>query len=152
MKKIHVTIILVLSILTLYFANKRFENSEIIRLNEDIKTDFVEKKLTPTDVNIYVYDASSQKLIEKIITLKNDIIELDEFVNIILHNSKYLSKNMELLAIYELSDTKILIKLNDEFSNLTNESIEGLIVSLNTSIKKVFKDIKDIQIQIDANI
>lgn len=59
---------------------------------------------------------------------------------------------MELLAIYELSDTKILIKLNDEFSNLTNESIEGLIVSLNTSIKKVFKDIKDIQIQIDANI
>lgn len=43
MKKIHVTIILVLSILTLYFANKRFENSEIIRLNEDIKTDFVEK-------------------------------------------------------------------------------------------------------------
>lgn len=25
------------------FCNKRFENSEIIRLNEDIKTDFVEK-------------------------------------------------------------------------------------------------------------
>ena len=149
MKKNILSIVLVLLIIIFGFL-KIVNKKEIDPINITTKNKVLEK--TNNYVEIYVYNKESKKVEKLELDVDNkEFFNIDYYVKLVLNNSKYLSKNMEMLAVYELDDNKILIKLNEEFARLKSEDFKNLQTSINKTIELAFPDIKEVMFQIDTN-
>lgn len=58
---------------------------------------------------------------------------------------------MTLLAVYKLENGNVLIKLSEEFKQLSNSSMKKFQISVTKTLKLAFPEINNIQIQVDSN-
>ena len=131
------TILLLLIIILNFVSKPNFSN---ILSHENKNNTVINNKVV-----IYTYPKSSDDI------LKNEIKYLDkiDYINLVLQNSEYINKTMEVLAVYELEDKNLIIKLNENFKKLSNDDYNKLVKSINATLKNVFYDINKIIIQID---
>ena len=146
MKKNLLTIILtilLLLIIILNFVNK--PNLPNVLPYENIKNNATNNKVV-----IYTYSKSEEEILEKEIKTENNrYLDKVDYINLVLQNSDYINKTMELLAVYELEDKNLIIKLNENFKKINSDDYKKLVKSLNATLKNIFYDINKIIIQID---
>lgn len=58
---------------------------------------------------------------------------------------------MCLLAVYKLESGDILIKLSEEFKDLSRSTLKGLQTSITKTLKEAYPDLGTITIQVDSN-
>ncbi|WP_068267553.1 hypothetical protein [Caviibacter abscessus] len=149
-KKYLISIIL-FTVLLIFLLLNIFKktNNEVKDFSANIS---INKVNNQSETSIYIYSTSSKK-IEKmdIKNINTKFLDKADYVNLILNNSKYISKTMEILAIYELENNQILIKLNENFSNLDKTYYKEFVRSVNITLKEKFPNINKIDFQIDSN-
>lgn len=148
MKKNIITIILVVLIVIILLFKFIKPKSDILNLGQNtVQTEELTNKNT---TNVYLYDAKENKIQNvELEVLKVDLLDIDDYIDIILKNSKFISKKMNLLAVYKLNDTDIIIKLSDGFKDLTKETMNGLSESIKKTLIEKY-NLQKIDIQIDS--
>lgn len=153
MKKYYITITLIILIILSILYNilkkdnvYRITNESTVEVSKNIET-------KNSAVKIYIYDVNTDKINEKEIIVNNGkIIDYDDYVKLILENSEFIKKNMTLLAVYNLKSGDVVIKLSEEFKNLSNLTLNELKNSITKTLKFAFPDLRDVIIQVDTNI
>lgn len=150
MKKYILSIILVILIILVSFT--RIFNLGNSKQNSNINTDIIILEKANNYINIYVYNEVSKNVELREIVIENkDFFNIDFYVKLILENTKFIKKNMQLLAVYELKDNSILIKLSEEFKNLNEQQLKILQESIDKTLKPAFPNITSIVVQFDTN-
>lgn len=109
-------------------------------------------KVEKSTININVYDAVHDKIEPKSVVIDNiKTVEYDDYVQAILDNSSFINENMCLLAVYKLESGDILIKLSEEFKDLSRSTLKGLQTSITKTLKEAYSDLGTITIQVDSN-
>lgn len=146
MKKYLLTIILIILIAISYSLNNfNFSLGKIeAKKEEAIKVE------ETTNEYIYVYDKKYNRLNKLEVNNLKSYISIADYIKLILENTKALSKNISLLAVYEFNDS-LIIKFSEDFSRLSKEEQQGIYASLRMSLTEKFIDIRDIIIQTDTN-
>lgn len=150
MKKYSISIILFSILILLILLNMlKKPNNEVRDFNTNKN---INKVNSQSETSIYVYSTSSGK-IEKI-EIKNintKFLDKTDYVHLVLNNSKYINKTMEILAIYELENNQILIKLNENFKNLDKVYYKEFVRTVNITLKEKFPQTSKIDFQIDSS-
>lgn len=150
MKKYSVSIVLFSILILLILLNMlKKPNNEVRDFNTNKN---INKVNSQSETSIYVYSTSSGK-IEKI-EIKNintKFLDKTDYVHLVLNNSKYINKTMEILAIYELENNQILIKLNENFKNLDKVYYKEFVRTVNITLKEKFPQTSKIDFQIDSS-
>lgn len=123
--------------------------------NKNINLEKIQENVNNTEksVKIYVYNANTLEIEEKEIMVNNiNLIDYEDYVKLVLENSLFINDNMSLLAIYKLESNDIIIKLSQEFKDLSSKSLKGLQNSITKTLKLAFPDLGNIIIQVDTNI
>lgn len=150
MKKYILSIILVILIILVSFT--RIFNLGNSKQNSNINTDIIILEKANNYISIYVYNEVSKNVELREIVIENkDFFNIDFYVKLILENTKFIKKNMQLLAVYELKDNSILIKLSEEFKNLNEQQLKILQESIDKTLKPAFPNITSIVVQFDTN-
>lgn len=149
MKKYILTIILVL-LIVISIALNIFNKVKPIS-TEQTSTENT-TKVEKSTININVYDAVHDKIEPKSVVIDNiKTVEYDDYVQAILDNSSFINENMCLLAVYKLESGDILIKLSEEFKDLSRSTLKGLQTSITKTLKEAYHDLGTITIQVDSN-
>lgn len=149
MKKYILTIILVL-LIVISIALNIFNKVKPIS-TEQTSTENT-TKVEKSTININVYDAVHDKIEPKSVVIDNiKTVEYDDYVQAILDNSSFINENMCLLAVYKLESGDILIKLSEEFKDLSRSTLKGLQSSITNTLKEAYPDLGTITIQVDSN-
>lgn len=149
MKKYILTIILVL-LIVISIALNIFNKVKPIS-TEQTSTENT-TKVEKSTININVYDAVHDKIEPKSVVIDNiKTVEYDDYVQAILDNSSFINENMCLLAVYKLESGDILIKLSEEFKDLSRSTLKGLQTSITKTLKEAYPDLGTITIQVDSN-
>lgn len=149
MKKYILTIILVL-LIVISIALNIFNKVKPIS-TEQTSTENT-TKVEKSTININVYDAVHDKIEPKSVVIDNiKTVEYDDYVQAILDNSSFINENMCLLAVYKLESGDILIKLSEEFKDLSRSTLKGLQTSITKTLKEAYSDLGTITIQVDSN-
>lgn len=136
------TILLLLIIILNFVSKPNFSN---ILSHENNNNTVINNKVV-----IYTYSKSSDDILKNEIKIENmRYLDKIDYINLVLQNSEYINKTMEVLAVYELEDKNLIIKLNENFKKLSNDDYNKLVKSINATLKNVFYDINKIIIQID---
>ena len=136
------TILLLLIIILNFVSKPNFSN---ILSHENKNNTVINNKVV-----IYTYSKSSDDILKNEIKIENmRYLDKIDYINLVLQNSEYINKTMEVLAVYELEDKNLIIKLNENFKKLSNDDYNKLVKSINATLKNVFYDINKIIIQID---
>lgn len=136
------TILLLLIIILNFVSKPNFSN---ILSHENKNNTVINNKVV-----IYTYPKSSDDILKNEIKIENTrYLDKIDYINLVLQNSEYINKTMEVLAVYELEDKNLIIKLNENFKKLSNDDYNKLVKSINATLKNVFYDINKIIIQID---
>lgn len=150
MKKYSVSIVLFSILILLILLNMlKKPNNEVRDFNTNKN---INKVNSQSETSIYIYSASTGK-IEKI-EIKNintKFLDKTDYVHLVLNNSKYINKTMEILAIYELENNQILIKLNENFKNLDKVYYKEFVRTVNITLKEKFPQTSKIDFQIDSS-
>ncbi len=136
------TILLLLIIILNFVSKPNFSN---ILSHENKNNTVINNKVV-----IYTYSKSSDDILKNEIKIENmRYLDKIDYINLVLQNSEYINKTMEVLAVYELENKNLIIKLNENFKKLNNDDYNKLVKSINATLKNVFYDINKIIIQID---
>ena len=136
MKKYILTIILVLLIVISIALN--IFNKVKPMSTEQTSTENT-TKVEKSTININVYDAVHDKIEPKSVVIDNiKTVEYDDYVQAILDNSSFINENMCLLAVYKLESGDILIKLSEEFKDLSRSTLKGLQTSITKTLKEAY--------------
>ncbi len=136
------TILLLLIIILNFVSKPNFSN---ILSHENKNNTVINNKVV-----IYTYSKSSDDILKNEIKIENmRYLDKIDYINLVLQNSEYINKTMEVLAVYELENKNLIIKLNENFKKLSNDDYNKLVKSINATLKNVFYDINKIIIQID---
>lgn len=153
MKK-HYLISSILFILIIFSMSYNIYSKKNIN-NKNINLEKIQENVNNTEksVKIYVYNANTLEIEEKEIMVNNiNLIDYEDYVKLVLENSLFINDNMNLLAIYKLESNDIIIKLSQEFKDLSTKSLKGLQNSITKTLKLAFPDLGNIIIQVDTNI
>lgn len=153
MKK-HYLISSILFILIIFSMSYNIYSKKNIN-NKNINLEKIQENVNDTEksVKIYVYNANTLEIEEKEIMVNNiNLIDYEDYVKLVLENSLFINDNMSLLAIYKLESNDIIIKLSQEFKDLSTKSLKGLQNSITKTLKLAFPDLGNIIIQVDTNI
>ncbi|WP_196767981.1 hypothetical protein, partial [Streptobacillus moniliformis] len=85
-----------------------------------------------------------------------NIVDEGDYVNAVIKNSSFykLNDNYKFLAAYSLKyegKSILIIKLNNYFSKLNNESIKDFVNSVKYTIRENFKEYHEINVELDTN-
>lgn len=153
MKKYKLSIVLIVLIIVALLYNLFKKN---IDTNQLVKHESVEQSITNEEksiIKIYIYNVSDDKVEEREISVNNkNLIDYDEYVKLVLENSKFINEDMKLLAVYNLESGDIVIKLSEEFKKLSNTTLKNLQDSITKTLKIAFPSIGNVIIQVDTNI
>ncbi|WP_064611993.1 hypothetical protein [Streptobacillus moniliformis] len=107
-------------------------------------------------LDIYIYDKKSKEYKHLEIEADLNIIDEGDYVNAVIRNSSFykLNDNYKFLAAYSLKyegKSILIIKLNNYFSKLNNESIKDFVNSVKYTLRENFKEYHEINVEIDTN-
>ncbi|WP_064580056.1 hypothetical protein [Streptobacillus moniliformis] len=107
-------------------------------------------------LDIYIYDKKSKEYKHLEIEADLNIIDEGDYVNAVIKNSSFykLNDNYKFLAAYSLKyegKSILIIKLNNYFSKLNNESIKDFVNSVKYTLRENFKEYHEINVEIDTN-
>ncbi|ACZ01186.1 hypothetical protein CEP89_00585 [Streptobacillus moniliformis] len=107
-------------------------------------------------LDIYIYDKKSKEYKHLEIEADLNIIDEGDYVNAVIKNSSFykLNDNYKFLAEYSLKyegKSILIIKLNNYFSKLNNESIKDFVNSVKYTLRENFKEYHEINVEIDTN-
>ncbi|MDU4651836.1 GerMN domain-containing protein [Sneathia sanguinegens] len=149
MKKYILTICLVIAIVIVSIFS--FFKNEISPIKNIVNVENTKNK-EESNINIFVYNSKTDKIEETQIFVDNQkFIDYDDYVQYVIDNSSFVKPNMTLLAVYKLENGNVLIKLSEEFKQLSNSSMKKFQISVTKTLKSAFPDINNIQIQVDSN-
>ncbi|CAM3131657.1 hypothetical protein [Streptobacillus ratti] len=152
MKKNKLLIILsclsIFSIISYLYVNHKINNPIISsenNINGEIKY-----------LDIYIYDKNTKEYNHLEVETDSNIIDEGDYVNALIKSSSFykLNDNYKFLAAYSLKyegKSILIIKLNNYFSKLNNESIKNFVNSVKYTLKENFKEYHEINVEIDAN-
>ncbi|CAM3232422.1 hypothetical protein STFE110948_06600 [Streptobacillus felis] len=137
-----------LSTVSYFYVNYRVNNPIVLSENSnnnDVKT-----------LTIYLYDKKIKDFKQYEIETDLNIVDEGDYVNALIKNSSFykLNDNYKFLAAYSLKmDGKnvLIIKLNNYFSKLNNESILNFVNSVKYTLKENYKEYDEINVEIDSN-
>ncbi|QXW65932.1 hypothetical protein [Streptobacillus moniliformis] len=107
-------------------------------------------------LDIYIYDKKSKEYKHLEVEADLNIIDEGDYVNAVIKNSSFykLNDNYKFLAAYSLKyegKSILIIKLNNYFSKLNNESIKDFVNSVKYTLRENFKEYHEINVEIDTN-
>ncbi|WP_156299498.1 hypothetical protein [Streptobacillus canis] len=152
MKKNKLLIILsslaIISTISYFYVNNRV-NNPILSTENSINSEI--KYLT-----VYLYDKKAKEYKQLEVETESAVVDEGDYVNAVIKNSSFykLNDNYKFLAAYSIQDNGknvLIIKLNNYFSKLNNESIQMFVNSVKYTLKENFKDYDEINVEIDAN-
>lgn len=151
-----VMILFILSVISIGVNEYDKKNSEPINVVVDPNLVKQPSVTTEQTIKITVYNAFNKTLEEKEVSIprQQNLIEGD-FINEIIKNSEYVTKNMKFLSAYTLNEDGkniSIIKLNSAFLGLkaNEELFNGFSQAITNTITKNFPNIHGVTIQIDG--
>lgn len=151
-----VMILFFLSIISIGVNEYDKKNSEPINIEVDPNLVKEPSVAATQTIKITVYNALSKTLEEKEVSIprQQNLIEGD-FINEIIKNSEYITKNMKFLSAYTLNEggkNVTIVKLSSDFLGLkANEELyNGFSQAVINTVIKNFPNIHGVTIQIDG--
>ena len=138
-----------------YYDKKNFQT-----INVTVDPKLMEKSSSSAEqtqkINVFVYDPASKAVESKEVSIPKqlNIIEGD-FINEIIKDSPYITKDMKFQSAYALNmDDKntTIVKLSSQFAGLKSDKVlfDGFSQAVTQTIMKNFPNVQAVVIQIDG--